>query len=110
MKINLNQKFLDPKGGPLLERDKDKVGVLGEEREVFLRQACENACLSNHDSNKINGDEKNRRYKTWLKIAKSEEDIVNLDSKEITKLKDNIGAIYPPLIVGQAWEMLENGS
>ena len=34
-------------------------------------------------------------------------DAIDLTSQEVTKLKDRIGKVFPPLIVGQAIELLD---
>lgn len=71
---------------------------------TLARVAC-NALLAMRPDDKINGDEKARRYKLAVQLVDAGE--VDLPAESIALTKKLIGEVYNPLIVGQAWEMLE---
>lgn len=55
-------------------------------------------------------DEKKKfeKYEIYKKIKDAKNGEVDLESQEIAVIKKSIGDIQPPLVMGQAWEMLEN--
>lgn len=55
-------------------------------------------------------DEKKKfeKYEIYKKIKDAKGGTVDLESQEIALIKKSIGEIQPPLIMGQAWEMLED--
>lgn len=57
----------------------------------------------------VTGEDKAKRYALALKIQGSEGD-VKLTSEEIVLLKKLIAKVYNPLVMGEAWQMLEPGS
>lgn len=116
MKVKLNYVFKTLDGKPIQNRrvEKDEKGEEKVEMEDFtLRQACQNALLNepiNPQTGRaikpIDGEEKIRRYSLALQIhnAKSE---IDFPSEDITLLKKLIADIGSPLIVGQAWNILD---
>jgi hypothetical protein len=57
------------------------------------------------DEKNLSGDDKVKRYYLALKIKDAQE--IDITVEEAALLKKLIGRAYGPLIVGQAWEMLE---
>lgn len=103
MKIKLNYVFKTLDGNPLKNQNK----------EFTFRQACENALLierANPQTRQIikpiDGVEKMRRYGLAFQIhnAKSE---IDISIEDIKLLKDLIADMGSPLIVGQAWNILD---
>lgn len=102
MKIFLNEKIYNEHGKVLESKDKDPV---------TLGHLMRSAMCSAHDTQKINGQEKSSRYKTWKIINKAilgKQDYVDLDIKVVEKIKSIIGDIFATIVSGQAWELLEN--
>lgn len=93
MKINLNQVL----------RDRSGNAINHEGADFTLKDACVNALFA--DDPKIAGKEKYLRGDLAGRIL-IEKDI-NLKSEDISKIKELIGKIYAPIIVKQAWDMLE---
>ena len=83
--------------------DDKEIKVAGKP-QTFAVVAC-GALLSLPENSNPSGDEKITRYALAMKIHNSNPVELNLD--ELTLLKDTIGKMYLPLIVGQAWEILE---
>jgi hypothetical protein len=72
-----------------------------------LETAAETALLANHqDEQNLSGDEKIKRYALALKIFNNKKD-VNLTADEIALVKKLIAKVYSPLVVGEAWRMLD---
>ena len=70
-----------------------------------LGQISAEALLGNYPDEKIDGDEKAKRLKLALRIVDAKD--VDLKSEEIAKIKRLVGIAYAPLVVGQAFDMLE---
>jgi len=103
LKIKLNYVFKTLDGMPLKNQGKD----------FTFKAACENALLieqadprTGQPKKSIDGTEKMRRYSLALQIhnAKSE---VDISIEDVKLLKDLIAEIGSPLIVGQAWNILD---
>jgi hypothetical protein len=57
-------------------------------------------------------DDQKKKFEKWdlFKKVRTDEEYVNFTSEEIVLMKTNIGKIHPPLVMGQAFEMLEGGA
>jgi len=100
MKIDMSQTLKGAK----------KEEIKSPEGEVLLlRDICCSALLSPIGDEKVTPDQKRLRYKLWKKID-TDEEAVELTSKEITLLNDCIGLNYTTIIVGQTFDMLEGCS
>ena len=82
----------------------DKEIKLAGKSQTFSVVAC-NALLSLPDNSNVPGNDKITRYNLAMKIHNNNP--VDLTLDELKLLKDLIGQLYLPLIVGQAWEILE---
>ena len=93
MKINFNQK--------LESFDGKEVGI--------LKQFCIEPLLATFpDEQNLAGEEKLRRFLLASKIHWADGE-AELMAEEISLVKKLIGKGYGPLVVGQAWKMLEGG-
>jgi hypothetical protein len=100
MKINLETFLVTLNGEVLEEKIKDKV------IPIKLKSVCVNALLGmNEDDSRETGESKAARYKLALKLNEGGEQ--DLSTDEIVKIKGHIGKLYVPLIVGQAYDLLE---
>lgn len=101
MRIDLNEVLLDLDCNVIEEARKS-----GEVKKLTLKFVCVNSLLTiSKEDMSINGVEKNERYLLALKL--SLKDTIELKVEEIVKIKDAIGKVYLPLVVGRAWELLE---
>lgn len=104
MKINFDAQLYDLDNRPIFEGKPD------EQKEVTLKTVSINAMLTptspgpNQPSE--NGRSKLKNYKLAKNINKG--GIVELEAEEISSLKEKIGKIYSAIIVGSAYELLEN--
>lgn len=60
--------------------------------------------LGDGDRN-LSGEDKNKRYKLWKKLAEGGEKSISVEEASI--IKQVVGAAFGPLIVGQVFEFLE---
>lgn len=95
MKIKTNQELFDVDG---------KTPIKNGDKLLTLRDVCSNAVLS-----PASKDDEKKKFEKWeiFKILRDAGDEAELTAEQITTIKRGIGEIYPPLILGQAFEMLE---
>lgn len=73
--------------------------------DITLGKACVTALTIVLQDEKISGDEKFKRYMLATKIVEGGEIIIT--TEEIVMLKDLIGKVYGPTIVGPVYMQLE---
>jgi len=98
MKVKVNEALKSFDGKPLKDVDAN-----GQAVDATIRTAMINALLS--PVQKESGLEKVKKYKLAQKIYDGDE--IDLDVDEIKLIKDRIGEVYPPVVVGQVYEILE---
>jgi len=101
MKVDVNVvlKTLDGKG--LKDNDGNDNVV-----DATLKMAIVNALLSPVQNE--SGIEKVKKYELAKRAYNTTNDeLVELSAEDITLIKNRIGEVYPPLIVGQAYDLLE---
>jgi hypothetical protein len=92
MKINFNQQLKNLRGEDL--------------PNLTLKAVAIEALLAMYeDERTLTGEEKAKRYLLATRIYANDE--LDLTVEEIAQVKQIIGRGYGPLIVGQAWDMLE---
>lgn len=96
MKIDFNMVLKNLEGKPLKDKEKD----------VTLKDASANALLGNYPDDKIDGEEKLRRFLLATKIYESNGEI-ELSVDEIKMTKDLIAKGYSTLVTGRALEILD---
>lgn len=96
MKIKLNQQLKGVDDKPMTYQDTGG--------EITLKTVIQDALLFPKENE--DGKSKYVRYDLFKRIMEVEESI-ELESEEIASIKKLIGEIKPPLIMGQAWDMLE---
>lgn len=94
MKINFNQVLVNLKGEPLKQ---------SEDEDATLGSVAVEALLAKKDAT---GKDKANRYDLAMRIHNSEEPL-DFKIKEMALIQKLIGDVWPPLVVGQAWKMLE---
>jgi len=100
MRINFN------KGFKTLDGEK----VLTQDKALDLKTVAVTALLTPASADeKISGEEKAERYILAESISKANGSPVSIKVEDIALLKKLIGGLYMPLIVGQAYRLLENG-
>ena len=94
---NFCQDLLDLEGEPL----KDQQGAA-----VTLQNASVNALLGQTQDENPDGTEKAKRFVLAMKIHNVKEP-VDVTAEEVALIKKLIGKIFTPLVVGRAYELLE---
>jgi len=97
MKINTNQ-VLKTFGG---ESMKDNVN--GNAVDATIKSALVNAVLNPVDNE--TGVEKVRKYELAKMIYNNDE--VDLNEDDIKTIKDAVGKVFAPIVVGQIFELLK---
>lgn len=77
--------------------------VDGEAVDATVKMAIVNAVLSPVE--RENGVEKVKKYELAKKVYASDE--VDLDEEEIKLIKDRVGEVFAPIIVGQVYDLLK---
>lgn len=73
---------------------------------LTLGSAAANALIMATDEDKgVSGEEKVKRYALAMKVISNKD--ASLKAEEIAKIKELIGRAYGPLVVGQAWALLD---
>ena len=105
MEVNVNVSFktLDGKNIPANPQNP-------EEGEMTLKNVCVASLLAPLEEERLEGEEKAKRYVIAQKIYECKEKTVNLTVEDISLLKKLIGNMYLPLIVGQAYSFLEGNT
>lgn len=98
MKVDVTQVFKTMDGQVMIDNDGKGNAV-----EATLRMAIVNAVLSPVE--RESGIEKAKKYDLAMRVYK--EDEVDLKAEEITLIKERVGEVFPPLIVGQVFNLLE---
>ena len=92
MKINFEQVIKNIKGEQI--------------KDLTLKSVSVEALLATFDDERALGEEKVKRYLLAIRIQ-ADPTGVDLVVEDVAKIKQLIGKGYGPLVVGQAWEMLE---
>jgi len=98
--IDVTQKVLDLEGAPIKDPPKEPGGP---KTEMTIRSACIQA-LMNADA-KATGDEKFKAFMLAQRIH--EEDNPHFDVKEITTIKNAVGKLFVPVVIGYVWNILD---
>lgn len=110
MKFNLNVVLKNLDGSPVTEAVVDRMEegkqVVRKVVEVTMAGIATNALLSVPQEQDMPTQVKYNRYKLAQRIAGAEGE-VELSAEEVSMLKDLIGKAYAPLVVGQAFDLLE---
>jgi hypothetical protein len=95
--IDMEAPILDMDGKPIPKGD----------GEAVLRDICINALLAPGKDEAGGGDAKDKLDRFLLAMLIRKRRRPKLTSDEVTLLKKQIATIYPPLIMGRAWALLD---
>ncbi len=84
-------------GGEVIEED---------DKPITLRIVFTSALISQNQGDKPSGEQKARRYALAVRTQQAKGDL-ELSVDEAAEIKKLIGLRYGPLIVGQAWEIID---
>ncbi len=98
MKVDVAQVLKNITGQPMKDTDAN-----GEATDATLKLAIVNALLS--PVQKETGIDKVKKYELAKKVYQNDE--VDLNEDEIKLIKDRVGEVFPPLVVGQIYEILK---
>ena len=98
MLVKVNQPLKTMDGQVMMDNDGQ-----GKAIKATVKLAMVNAILSPVQKEK--GVEKVKKYELAKKIYASDE--VDLNEDEIKLIKDRVGETFPPIVVGQIYELLK---
>ena len=119
MKVDFKKKLKALDGRPLVDEGVPEIDETGNpkknaEGDILLKHSFVtaksisiNALMSFGPQDKTSGKEKLERYQLGVKINNGDDEFT---VEEIALVKKLVGEFFGPLIVGQVWEMLEDGS
>ena len=81
-----------------------KESVDGEAKDVTVKTVIVNALLNPME--KDTGMQKMEKEELARKVYQN--DSVDLTIEQVKLIKDRIGEMYAPIVVGQVWRLLEN--
>jgi len=97
MKVNINQKLKNLEGAQL----KNETG-----KEMDLRETMLQALLSMVEGDdRMSGSDKVKIWVLSQKIHGSNGEL-EIDVEDVALIKERIGKLFMPMVVGQAWEMI----
>lgn len=97
MVVDFTKQFVNLEGEPV----NNEFG-----KPIMLKDVCQTALLGQYQQEQVDGAEKARR---WL-LAVNIKSVVEVSVEEVALIKKLIGYAYGPLVVGQAYQMLESGN
>ena len=109
MKIRIDKILKDFDDKPIIKSPevKDSEGKVIEKEVLFsVKEACMTALVNWQPSEKVAGDEKFRRFELAVKVKAAKTEI-DVSVEEIALVKQLIGDLFSPIVVGQAWNALE---
>jgi len=102
MIINMDTVLLDIRGQPM------QRGTIDDHKPLLLRDVCQDALLATYaDEKELNGEAKVKR---WLIALKCNDLAANFTVEEVAEIKRLLAKGFGPLVVGRAYELLENQS
>ena len=118
MKIDVTQAMKNIDGAPIYKPVENTVGCpecghqfvtmarTGDETEVVdLRHVLIQSLLQVTEDDKQSGDVKFNNYQLANKIHHN--NVLDMKAEDVTRLKKLVGKVWGPIIVGQAYEMLD---
>lgn len=104
--VDFSQKIVSADGVPVCTIEIKPTEVCPSDKHFTLALAARNALYSQFEDEKsLSGEDKYRRAQIAHEIGKGGE--VKLKAEDVALLKKLIGKAYGPLLVLQAWNMLE---
>lgn len=97
MKIDFSYTFNTLDGQPVVDEN---------QRPVILKNVAQIALLNQYQDEQIDGAEKARRWFLATQLNGGADGVVDLEPEDVAKIKLVIGKAYAPMIVGQAYNML----
>ena len=73
---------------------------------LTLQLATVNALMASDPNDNPSGEEKAKRFTLGMKIHSASEP-VDVSAEDVALIKKLIGKVYTPLVVGRAYELLE---
>lgn len=109
MKVNINYKFKQINGQPLSDGSFEDGG---KPKALTLQSIMVQSLLAHNErEEKIDANDKYKRYSLAMKInaieAGENDHMMEMTAEDVTLLKSLIGKLWSPLVVGQAFEVLE---
>jgi len=86
-------------------KDLRGIEMKEDEKSVIVKDVITSSVLYVEKDKHLTPDEKYKLYKISRKVYDAEGEI-ELDDSEIATIKESVGLLYAPIIVGQVFELL----
>lgn len=106
MQIDFNAPLKNLEGDVLMDVNIDRNGNKTEVPATLGRISANALLAMTEDEKNMAGEEKVKRYDLAMRIIKGTAD---LKVEEVADIKKAVGKSFMPLIVGQAWKLLDPG-
>jgi len=80
--------------------------LIAEGEPLTFRGAVAGALLSQPSGENLSGAKKYRRYRL-ARLVMDAQGEVELTAEDVAEIKQAVGEVYLPLVVGQVWDWLE---
>ena len=108
MKVNFDVKLMSLRKKPIKMDSVD--GDVVKKVEMTLRDACFEALLQmTEDDRNEKGTSKHKRWKLADKVESADRS-TEFTPEEIVQMKDRVGNLFSPIIVGPVYTLLDGGS
>lgn len=84
-----------------------RAPLLDDGKPVEIKNLCILAMMQGNPQEQIPVELKVKKYKLGMKLCNSA-DVVELEAEELAMLKQGVGSMWGPMIVGQIYDFLEN--
>ena len=110
MKLNVDTKLKNVQGGELLIGPEPPKGTKDKRKAMTLGDAIIESMLAvmPEEKKSLTGQQKADFYKIACKAGRG--GIAEYKIEELTSIKERIGKLYPPNVVGACWEIIESVS
>lgn len=91
MKLTLTTPILDADGKPA--------------KDLTVGKAIEAALLSQADTDRATGEQKDKRYRMWQRVVNKDE--AEFTTEEMAVIKSLVGVVWSTIVVGQVYDAIE---
>jgi hypothetical protein len=106
MKVNLKTPLLSIKGEPMKEQEVDAQGNVTSTKEIEVKELLLRALTitTKKDEERSN---KEKYFALAVKVLQHKEDVIDLESDEVSRIKEKCAEVFDIWVMGQLFLILE---
>ena len=85
-----------------------RAPLMDDGKPVEIKNLCILAMMQGNPQEQIPVELKVKKYKLGMKLCNMVNDQVELEAEEVAMIKQGVGSLWGPMIVGQIHDFLEN--